>query len=206
VKANNGEEHRLALLRATEARALRHGFQRLTMHEVAAKAGVSRRTLYRIFPTRNALLAGLFELRVHASTVLKFRRLAGERDFVGALRAGTMLTLQTVRSDKVLMEMAYGSGAPWFHAQMLDRRSELFTVIMKVQMGLWGAVLDAARRDGIINPVPTNRQILEWYTLSQYMTVMAQTVSRAEQEFTLVNFLIPSLLSSDRQARETAGG
>ena len=197
VKANSADEHRHALLRATEARALRQGFQRLRMHEIAAKAGVSRRTLYRTFPTRNALLAALFESRVYTSTVPKVQRLAQGSDFVRALRAGTMLTLQTVRSDRVLMDMAFGSGAPWFQAQMLDRRSELFAVIMKVQMGLWGATLDAARQAGIINPAPSNRQILEWYTLSQYMTVMAQNVSRAEQEFTLVNFLIPSLLRAD---------
>ena len=170
------------------------------MHEIAAKAGVSRRTLYRIFPTRNALLAALFESRVYTSTVPKVQRLAQGSDFVSALRTGTMLTLQTVRSDRVLMEMAFGSGAPWFQAQMLNRRSELFAVIMKVQMGLWGATLDAARQAGIINPAPSNRQILEWYTLSQYMTVMAQNVSRAEQEFTLVNFLIPSLLRADHIA------
>jgi AcrR family transcriptional regulator len=167
------------------------------MHEVAAEAGVSRRTLYRIFPTRNELLAALFEMRVYAATVSKVQRLqrvAQERSFVDGLRAGTMLTLRTVRGDKLLMDMAFGSGAPWFQAQMLNRRSELFGVIMRVQMELWGEVLDAARGAGVINPRPTNRQILEWYTLSQFMTVMAQNIPRSEQEFILDTFLIPSLL------------
>ena len=202
MKAGNVDrDRREALLRAAEARALRLGFPRLTMHEVAVRAGVSRRTLYRTFPTRNALLAALFEMRVYASTVSRVQQLANGRSFVQALRAGTLLTLRTVRNDKLLMDMAFGSGAPWFHAQMLDRRSELFGVIMEVQMRLWGAALDAARRAGIINPAPSNRQILEWYTLSQYMTVMAKNVPRSEQEFTLVNFLIPSLLRAERAPR-----
>jgi AcrR family transcriptional regulator len=167
------------------------------MQEVATDAGVSRRTLYRAFPTRDALFAALFKMRVYASTVPKVRRRVRGRDFRHALHSGTMLMLRTVQNDKLLMDMAFGSGAPWFQMQMLDRRSELFRVIMAVQLEIWSAALNAARSAGIINPTPTNRQILEWTTLSQYMTVMARKGRRAEQEFILSNFLIPSLLCTD---------
>lgn len=169
------------------------------MQEVATDAGVSRRTLYRAFPTRDALFAALFEMRVYASTVPKVRRRVRGRDFRQALHSGTMLTLRTVQNDKLLMDMAFGSGAPWFQMQMLDRRSEVFRVIMAVQLEIWSATLNAARSAGIINPTPTNRQILEWTTLSQYMTVMARKGRRAEQEFILSNFLIPSLLRTDHR-------
>jgi AcrR family transcriptional regulator len=198
VKTKNVDHRwREALLRATEARALRVGFHRIRMQEVATDAGVSRRTLYRAFPTRDVLFAALFEMRVYASTVPKVRRRVRGRDFRQALHSGTMLTLRTVQNDKLLMDMAFGSGAPWFQMQMLDRRSEVFRVIMAVQLEIWSATLNAARSAGIINPTPTNRQILEWTTLSQYMTVMARKGRRAEQEFILSNFLIPSLLRTD---------
>jgi AcrR family transcriptional regulator len=156
---------------------------------------VSRRTLYRAFPTRDALFVALFEMRVYASTAPKVLRLVRGRDFRDAIHSGTLLTLRMVQKDRVLMDMAFGSGAPWFQAQMLDRRSQLFAVIMAVQMEIWGATLNAARDAGIINPTPTNRQILEWTTLAQFMTVMAQ--KGAEQKFILENFLIPSLLRTD---------
>jgi AcrR family transcriptional regulator len=194
---------REALLRATQARALRVGFHRIRMQEVAADAGVSRRTLYRAFPTRDALFVALFEMRVYASAVPKVLRLVRGRDFRHALHSGTLLMLRMVQKDRVLMDMAFGSGAPWFQVQMLDRRSQLFGVIMAVQMEIWGATLNAARGAGVINPTPTNRQILEWTTLAQFMTVMAQKGRRAEQEFILENFLIPSLLRTDHVPDES---
>jgi AcrR family transcriptional regulator len=195
----NSVDHpwREALLRATEARALRVGFHRIRMQEIAADAGVSRRTLYRAFPTREALFVALFEMRVYAFTVPKVKRILEGCSFRQALLSGTMLMLSTVKNDRVIMEMAYGSGASWFQAQILDRRSELFGVMIAIQLEIWGATLDAARAAGIINPAPTNRQIIEWTTLSQFMTVMPQR-NRAEQEFILTNFVIPSLLRTDR--------
>ncbi len=62
LQANqNGVDRRTRILDAAETCFVRAGFHRTTMQDVAAEAGMSAGNLYRYFPSKDAIVAGLSE-------------------------------------------------------------------------------------------------------------------------------------------------
>jgi AcrR family transcriptional regulator len=57
----NGVDRRARILDAAETCFVRTGFHRTTMQDVAAEAGMSAGNLYRYFPSKDAIVAGLSE-------------------------------------------------------------------------------------------------------------------------------------------------
>jgi AcrR family transcriptional regulator len=183
-----------AILTAAAACIMRIGLDKTSMDDVAAQAGVSRRTLYRAFGSKEQLFATLFETHVYATTFNKARRRATGRDFETAFVEGALAGIGLIRSDPLTMEIMYRSGGPWFQRQMLDTKSPMFRAIMRIQLNFWTDMLDRARAQGLLNDALSNAQILEWYTMAQYILVLRVDRSVAEQRFIIRNLLIPSFL------------
>jgi AcrR family transcriptional regulator len=79
-------ERRRLILDAAERSFTRAGFHRTTMQDVAAEAGMSPGNLYRYFPSKDALVAGLCERdRVGLATEFAEMRESGG-DFLEAFR------------------------------------------------------------------------------------------------------------------------
>lgn len=80
-------ERRTQILDAAERSFCRSGFHRTTMHDVAAEASMSPGNLYRYFPSKDALVAGLCE-RDRAELGREFSELRDDNvDFLTAFRA-----------------------------------------------------------------------------------------------------------------------
>ncbi|HLN10566.1 MAG TPA: TetR/AcrR family transcriptional regulator [Xanthobacteraceae bacterium] len=75
---------RLTILAAAERAFVRHGFHASTMHDVAVEAGMSPGNLYRYFPSKDAIVAGLCECD-QEQLADDFAGLAAARDVVGAI-------------------------------------------------------------------------------------------------------------------------
>ncbi|MFA5632227.1 MAG: TetR/AcrR family transcriptional regulator [Porticoccaceae bacterium] len=188
------KKHTQAVLDAAASCILKIGLDKTSMSDVAERAGVSRRTLYRTFASKEELYAALFKSRSLADKFRELQSRVAGLGFEEALLEATKLSIRRIREDPVMMEMMYASGALWFQKQMLDNESPLFRAVIDVQLRFWGDILDRAREQGIINSVLTNAQISEWYSTVQYMMVLRVKGGEAEQEFMLKNFLIPSLV------------
>src|SRR3712207_5403550 len=79
-------ERRRQILDAAERQFSRAGLPRTTMLDVAAEAGMSPGNLYRYFPSKDALGAGLCE-RDRAELIREFAALReDDRDFLDAFR------------------------------------------------------------------------------------------------------------------------
>ena len=76
-------ERRARILDAAERCFVRAGFHRTTMQDVAAEAKMSPGNLYRYFPSKDAMAAGLAE-RDRAEVAQDFSDLVGAEDFVEA--------------------------------------------------------------------------------------------------------------------------
>src|ERR671921_2087458 len=74
------------ILDAAERCFVRSGFHRTTMQDVAAEAGMSPGNLYRYFPSKDAIVAGLSE-RDRARVTADFAEIVGADDFVEGFRA-----------------------------------------------------------------------------------------------------------------------
>jgi len=194
VLSGEKKKHEQVVLEAATSCILKKGLDKTSMSDIAERAGVSRRTLYRTFASKEELYAALFELRSMADKFKEVQTRVAGLNFEDALLEATKLSIRRIREDPVMMEMMYASGALWFQKQMLDNNSPLFHAVIAVQLRFWGDILDRARGEGIINSALTNQQISEWYSTVQYMMVLRVNGGEAEQEFLLKNFLIPSLV------------
>jgi len=76
------DDGRSAILRATLDAMIEHGIDRLSIDDVAGRAHISRRTLYRYFGTKKALIQGVIGVQNAAFFDEMQRSLAGfEHDF-----------------------------------------------------------------------------------------------------------------------------
>ncbi|WP_018700357.1 TetR/AcrR family transcriptional regulator [Amorphus coralli] len=67
-KLRSDDEQRDAIIQAANDLFVAHGYDRTTMDDVAARCGISKRTLYRLFPSKSELFASL--IRAHRSCLL----------------------------------------------------------------------------------------------------------------------------------------
>jgi AcrR family transcriptional regulator len=128
------------LLSAASASFIEHGADDVSLEEIARRAGVGIGTLYRHFPTRQALLEAVY------------------RDQVEALRDRADDLLQTVSPDEAL--------AAWLHALVdfgrtkhslasallatLDKKSELLTSCGTIMRESATAMLTRAQEAGTV--------------------------------------------------------
>ncbi|HEX2134358.1 MAG TPA: TetR/AcrR family transcriptional regulator [Microvirga sp.] len=80
------QDRRARILDAAERCFVRAGFHRTTMQDVAAEAGMSPGNLYRYFPSKDAIVAGLAE-RDRARVMADFSHLGEADDFIAGVAA-----------------------------------------------------------------------------------------------------------------------
>lgn len=118
---------RSAVLQATIAQLLEVGYDRLSVHEVAAAAGVAPTTVYRRWPTRAELiLAALQELSAVAIEVPDTGTLEGDlRSLIRSIAAtvGQPALRPVQRSIAALPDDVAGEYRRSFWADRLDRTS-----------------------------------------------------------------------------------
>lgn len=97
----DASRNRAAILSA--AREILGGFDELRLSAVAKRAGVGQATLYRHFPTQDALLAAVYEAEI-GELVLAADRLVAEQPPVEALRAWFARLADYVRVKRGVLE------------------------------------------------------------------------------------------------------
>ena len=80
------QDRRARILDAAERCFVRAGFHRTTMQDVAAEASMSPGNLYRYFPSKDAIVAGLAE-RDRARVMTDFSQLGEAEDFIAGVAA-----------------------------------------------------------------------------------------------------------------------
>jgi len=137
------------ILDAAERCFARAGIHRTTMQDVASEAGMSPGNLYRYFPSKDALAAGLAE-RDRAQLAADFAYLAEADDFVAAFKAlGRKHFMEEPRERSVLcLEIwaeatrnpSFAAMTHAFERELVGRMSELFADAQR--RGLLPANLD----------------------------------------------------------------
>lgn len=123
------------ILDAAERCFARAGIHRTTMQDVASEAGMSPGNLYRYFPSKDALAAGLAE-RDRAQLAADFAYLADADDFIAAFKAlGRKHFMEEPRERSVLcLEIwaeatrnpSFAEMTHAFERELVGRLSELF--------------------------------------------------------------------------------
>lgn len=147
-------DRRAKILDAAELSFVRAGFHRTTMQDVAAEAGMSPGNLYRYFPSKDALVAGLCE-RDRARLASEFTEMrAAGGDFLAAFRelGRRHFMDEMCGKAKLCLEI-------WAEA---TRNPAIATLQADFDRGLieqFVAAFEAAKRAGEIHPSVNTRAV-----------------------------------------------
>jgi AcrR family transcriptional regulator len=145
VTARHGDdenlmERRTRILDAAERCFVRAGFHRTTMQDVAAEAAMSPGNLYRYFPSKDAMAAGLAE-RDRAAVAEDFARLVTAEDFADSFaRLGRKHLEEEPREKAILCleiwaeatrNAAFAEMTQAFDCELGGRMTSLFTEAQK---------------------------------------------------------------------------
>ncbi|QRE75675.1 TetR/AcrR family transcriptional regulator [Methylobacterium aquaticum] len=102
ARLDSAEERRTRILDAAEACFVRDGFHRATMNDVAAEAGMSPGNLYRYFPSKDAIVAGLAE-RDRAAVAEDFGGIEAAPDLMQAFAGLARRHLAEAPAEKAVL-------------------------------------------------------------------------------------------------------
>ncbi len=96
------EDRRAEILKAAQRCFARAGFHQTSMNEICAEAGMSPGNLYRYFPAKEAIIAGIAE-RDRADAAQQFAALEASPDFFTGLAALARQHLVTRSAEEVAL-------------------------------------------------------------------------------------------------------
>lgn len=141
-----GHDRHARILDAAERCFIRNGFHRTTMQDVAAEAGMSAGNLYRYFPSKDAIQAGLAE-RDREEMTRDFAAMADAEDFFGAFeRIGRKHLVDDPR-DKMVLAVEI-----WAEATRNPEVSRFCFGMEAEVRGFMAQVFRDAQRKGQIHP------------------------------------------------------
>lgn len=137
-------ETRLRIMRAATRHFVRHGFAKTTADEVAAGLGISKKTLYRFFPSkeelfRQTVLMHIEEVRADFEAIGKDR----ESGFIDRLRRTIRVVARKLREVGTFFEEKNSRLPPRIMEEMLRLRQE-------VVIGFFRKLFREGRRQGFV--------------------------------------------------------
>ena len=172
----------------------RYGVHRTSMADVAQAVGVSRQTVYRVFPTRPDLLEFIVAQRIADMAELLMAYFSTVDSLEEALVEGSLLSMRAGRGDALFQEIIAKSGEHSIDQFMFRGSNE----IQQLMLSLWGPVLDKARARGQLRPGVTNSMAVEWIRNQHSVLTMRDDYDEAAQRHYLSTFVVPSLVASVR--------
>jgi AcrR family transcriptional regulator len=169
----------------------RFGARKVSVEDIAKAAGVSRRTFYRFFPGRRALMEAvvLDRLRIMADGVADV--LARCTDFEDAIVTASLETMHMARADRI-----YTSIVEEDRTLMLEQqRGGLQGPLEQLFMRNWGPVFAAARRDGVLRPSLSDHEAAEWIMDMHRLLILREDLDDTQKANILRKFVLPSLVT-----------
>jgi AcrR family transcriptional regulator len=171
----------------------RFGARKVSVEDIAKAAGVSRRTFYRFFPGRRAVMEAvvLDRLRIMADGVAEV--IARCRDFEDAVVTASLETMHMARADRI-----YTSIVEEDHTLMLEqRRGGIEGPLEQLFMRNWGPVFAAARADGVLRSSLSDHEAAEWMMDMHRLLILREDLDDAQKASILRKFVLPSLVTPD---------
>lgn len=170
----------------------RFGPQRTSMNDIADEAGISRRTLYRQFDDRPALVAEILDLRLSALHDSVAAHLAKYEDIEDALIEGSLFSVEAGESDELISEIVRHE-----HAGAPER------FLLRVNDGIaarvlesWSAALNQGRVQGRVRADLSDTRIIELIMTVQTVALLRDDLGRDGRRALLADLLAGAVLKS----------
>lgn len=169
----------------------RFGPQRTSMSDIADEAGISRRTLYRVFDDRSTLIEAILNDRLREIGESHSLRLDRFDTVEEALVEGSLSSVELGEADALYSEIVTHE-----HDASVER--SLLRVSDTVRAGVaqaWQGVLDRARSEGRIRDGLSDDRAVDLIMTVQVIVLMRDDLGRAGRRDLLRDLLVPAILS-----------
>ena len=184
----NAKESKQEIINAAARCFEQYGPQRTSMDDIAEAAGISRKTLYRIFNDRPKLIQAILESRWTKIAKKIQRRIAKATSFEEALLEGSVTAVSAARSDKLTNDIIH-KATDHNLEQFLLRGNER---IYKANQDIWLTAIEEARREGAIKPHLSNDRIIEIIASIHALLLMRDDPPVKQRAF-LKDVLLPAV-------------
>lgn len=168
----------------------RFGPKKTSMADVAQEAGISRKTLYRIFEDRPAMVEAVMEHRLGVLGRKLRRRFARYTTIEQALVEGSIASIAAGRSDGLFNEIVQ---------QETDHRLEQFLFrgnerILDAMRATWEPFIELGRQDGKVREGLSNARIVEIIVGIHALLFMRDDYGPKEQRAFLEDVLVAAVV------------
>ncbi len=167
------------ILRAAEECVRRWGLRRVSMNDVATEAGVSRGSVYRYFPDRDALIQAVLE-RVAELRVAEAEPVVRRRRSLAAKVAEAAVVVRRLADEERRLGLHEHPGEP----ALATLRLASSPIMFARWIDFWVPFLEEARASGDVRADLDVRQASEWIMriLISLVTVPSQTVALGDAQ------------------------
>ncbi|WP_419838762.1 TetR/AcrR family transcriptional regulator [Candidatus Poriferisodalis sp.] len=168
----------------------RFGPQRTSMNDIADEAGISRRTLYRQFDDRPALVAEILDRRLselHASVVA---HLATYDDIEAALIEGSLFSVEAGEADELVAEIVRHEHAGTPERFLLRVNDAIAARVLES----WSAVLGRGRAQGRVRTELSDTRVVELIMTVHTVALLRDDLGRNGRRALFRDLLVASVL------------
>lgn len=169
----------------------RFGPQRTSMNDIADEAGISRRTLYRQFDDRPALVAEILDRRLSALHTSVVAHLAAYEDLEEALVDGSLFSVEVGESDELVAEIVRHEHAGTPERFLLRTNDEIVGRVLES----WSAVLARGRAQGRVRSSLSDLRIVELIMTVQTVALLRDDLGRDGRRQLFRDLLVGAIVS-----------
>lgn len=183
------KKSKLIIIEAAAKCFEQYGPQRTSMDDIAEAAGISRKTLYRVFSDRPKLIQAVLEWRwAHLAKMLE-KRVALASSFEEALLEGSVSAVRDARRDKLTNDII---------RKATDHTLEQFLVrgnerVHQATLEIWLPAIEKGRKEGVVKPNLSTDRIVE-IIYSLYALLLIRDESSAKERAFMKDVLIPAII------------
>ena len=166
-----------------------YGVHRTSMEDIAEAADISRKTLYRVFEDRTALMEHLIAYRLREMGTNLRKQVRGFKDFEKALINGPIATVALGQEDPLFAEIVLNA---------TDHRIEQFLLrgnpqIVEHMQETWFPIIEKGRKQGIVRKELSNERIVEIIMHMQLLLWTGDDLGTSEQRALMRDILWPAV-------------
>lgn len=169
----------------------RFGPQRTSMNDIAEEAGISRRTLYRQFDDRPALVAELLDRRLSELHTSVVNHLATYDDIEQALVEGSLFSVETGESDELVSEIVRHEHAGTPERFLLRVNDAIAARVLES----WSSVIEHGRSRGRVRTDLSDQRVVELIMTVHTVALLRDDLGRDGRRALFRDLLVAAVLN-----------
>ncbi|MEI9931655.1 MAG: TetR/AcrR family transcriptional regulator [Rhizomicrobium sp.] len=165
------------------------GARKVSVEDIATEAGISRRTLYRLYPNRRAIMRAVIFHRLEKIATQIQEAMRKCKTFEDCIVTGSVLTIKIARRDDVYVSIADDDSTLVLNNPSYRRGTQVEPLFLST----WAGVFERGRKEGKIHKSLTNHQLSDWLMSIHQMIQWREDLNDAEKASLLRTFVLPSL-------------